>query len=641
MKVNCISINERLNMRRLQIFGAMLVLALLCVLTLTSTAHAATFIVDSTGDQSDGVPGNGVCLTIVNTCTLRAAIEEANAFAGADTVNFNIAGAGVQTITPTTTLPAVVETITIDGSTQSGATCGDLVPDSLPAQNNTPHNLLIQITRTGDDSSDNILSINTGVGEDASNSTIRGLVINSSGNNSSFTAININSDYNDPNTNITVECNYIGTNPAGTSSDSTTNYGVYVQNIDYINIADNLISVNGDGTIVGNSYAAIETNLIGTDISGNVSLNQDNGIVGNLYGDTNPSRVTGNIISGNQAMGMNLGGSEFIVNGNYIGVSMSGTPLGNGSVGMRVDSGSSDYTIGGATSDDRNVISANQGNGLNIYNYHQIGDGCPNTVNYNGKVWGNLIGTNASGAVQAGFGNTGSGIQVNETIFNLSCVQSIYKIQIGGIATGNANVIAGNTQDGVRIFQNPGADVFSVSTIGNSIFSNGNLGINLAADSTGSGTADTDLGPNVINNFLMSYPATNANYYINHAVINSTSYTGNQLTVNYNFQANGVEASGDGVSLLPTDLVGYRLDFYLNDNAQDGAYEGYNQGKTHLGSFIVDGSETNATHTFTSPVTLTANQSVSSTVTALWENMSCPNNNNRGGDGPPYSACSD
>ena len=49
--------------------------------------HAATFAVNSTADAVDATPGDGVCATTGGTCTLRAAIQEANALAGADTVS--------------------------------------------------------------------------------------------------------------------------------------------------------------------------------------------------------------------------------------------------------------------------------------------------------------------------------------------------------------------------------------------------------------------------------------------------------------------------------------------------------------------------------------------------------------------------
>ena len=59
---------------------------LLGVLAGTPPACAATFIVDTTADAVDAAPGDGACATGAGTCTLRAAIQEANALAGRDTV---------------------------------------------------------------------------------------------------------------------------------------------------------------------------------------------------------------------------------------------------------------------------------------------------------------------------------------------------------------------------------------------------------------------------------------------------------------------------------------------------------------------------------------------------------------------------
>lgn len=55
----------------------------------TPAAPTATFTVNSTADETDINPGNGVCATFVGNgvCTLRAAIMEANALAGADTIS--------------------------------------------------------------------------------------------------------------------------------------------------------------------------------------------------------------------------------------------------------------------------------------------------------------------------------------------------------------------------------------------------------------------------------------------------------------------------------------------------------------------------------------------------------------------------
>jgi CSLREA domain-containing protein len=66
---------------------AWLVLFLLLSLAMQPhTAHAAAFVVNDTRDRVDSSIGNGMCRTSAGTCTLRAAIQEANALAGADTI---------------------------------------------------------------------------------------------------------------------------------------------------------------------------------------------------------------------------------------------------------------------------------------------------------------------------------------------------------------------------------------------------------------------------------------------------------------------------------------------------------------------------------------------------------------------------
>src|SRR5262245_56659985 len=80
---------------------------LLSALLVSVPATAATFTVTNTDDTGTG--------------SLRQAILDANANPGADTIAFNIAGAGVHTITPLTTLSAATETVTIDGYTQPGS----------------------------------------------------------------------------------------------------------------------------------------------------------------------------------------------------------------------------------------------------------------------------------------------------------------------------------------------------------------------------------------------------------------------------------------------------------------------------------------------------------------------------------------
>jgi CSLREA domain-containing protein len=92
-----------------------LVLALL-VAALGSAAQAATFTVNSTADAVDAHPGDGVCATAIHVCTLRAAIQEANALAGVDII----------------TVPAGTFTLTLAGVDEDGAATGDLdITDDL------------------------------------------------------------------------------------------------------------------------------------------------------------------------------------------------------------------------------------------------------------------------------------------------------------------------------------------------------------------------------------------------------------------------------------------------------------------------------------------------------------------------------
>lgn len=79
-------------------------------------AHAATFTVNSTADAVDTAPGDGVCATAGGQCTLRAAIQEANALAGADTI----------------ILPGGTYSLTIPGTGENLAATGDLdITDDL------------------------------------------------------------------------------------------------------------------------------------------------------------------------------------------------------------------------------------------------------------------------------------------------------------------------------------------------------------------------------------------------------------------------------------------------------------------------------------------------------------------------------
>ncbi len=85
-----------------------------CVLSdwLSIPAQAATFAATSLADKdaADAAPGNGACATAAGTCTLRAAIQEANALAGPDSI----------------TLIAGTYALTTRGGSEDAAATGDL-----------------------------------------------------------------------------------------------------------------------------------------------------------------------------------------------------------------------------------------------------------------------------------------------------------------------------------------------------------------------------------------------------------------------------------------------------------------------------------------------------------------------------------
>ena len=74
-----------------------LIFALTATIGFSLNANAATFVVNATGDTQDAVPGDGICADAGAACSLRAAITEANALAGADIITLP-AGTYTQTL---------------------------------------------------------------------------------------------------------------------------------------------------------------------------------------------------------------------------------------------------------------------------------------------------------------------------------------------------------------------------------------------------------------------------------------------------------------------------------------------------------------------------------------------------------------
>src|SRR5512141_651758 len=91
--------------------------------TATSEPANITFVVDDQSDTVDNNLGDGVCLTTNAKCTLRAAIQEANAqYAGHPGAVYTISLPGA----PTVVSPPTVYSLTIAGSGEDVSATGDL-----------------------------------------------------------------------------------------------------------------------------------------------------------------------------------------------------------------------------------------------------------------------------------------------------------------------------------------------------------------------------------------------------------------------------------------------------------------------------------------------------------------------------------
>jgi len=359
--------------------AGLLVVALMAAgMMAANPAHASTtFTVNLTSDAVDIDTGDNRCdinaFDTGDSCTLRAAIQQANATPGPDLIRFLIqdGSSGVKTLDYGTSalgaLPPITDTVTIDGYTQPGASpntraVGD---DAAPK---------IRLLGTGARTGDAGLRITTTSG----NCVIRGLIINN------FTqGIALDGDT----LNNRIEGNFIGINPFATGGTVELNQanavGVSVFNSASENTiggttpaARNVISANvGDGISLDGGFGSqIQGNYIGTDPSGTESAGNGFGgfgvsienSTGNTVGGTTASAR--NVISGNNgdAVGLTGGADGNKVLGNRIGTTASGTGnLGNGGNGVSI-SGSPGNSVGDGTAGGANTIAFNGSNGVRV-----------------------------------------------------------------------------------------------------------------------------------------------------------------------------------------------------------------------------------------------------------------------------------
>lgn len=245
--------------------------------------------------------------------------------------------------------------------------------------------------------------------------------------------------------------------------------------------------------------------------------------------------------------------SSNTVTGCYIGVARDGSAVGNGS-GIVVEQ-KAGVTIGGTATtpgvSPGNIISGNTVAGI----VFGSGTGATGIVQATSTVQGNLIGRNLSGVAVP------NGIGINST----SQTPLAQPIIIGGTTAGQANVIASNTNEGVRVSS---ANLVTTSIRANRIFSNGGLGINLVPTTettantvTPNDANDPDTGPNTLQNFPVLTSA-------------AESTDGNGAPISINIQG----------TLNSTPSTGFTIDFFRSVTADP---SGNGEGEVYLGSSSV------------------------------------------------------
>ncbi|HEX8248317.1 MAG TPA: hypothetical protein VF599_09110 [Pyrinomonadaceae bacterium] len=433
------------------------------------TAPAQTFVVNTTDDSNSGACSGA------EPCSLRRAIILSNQTAGTDAISFNIAGGGIQTIAPTSELPIIQDTVTIDGTTQ-------------PGFNGKP---LIEIKGA------NLGSAGDGLRINGSGIVIRGLAINefksvSDGGSqiggSGISIFNYEGDtYSRANI---IEGNFLGTDPAGeldTGNDAT---GLNIFDSDDNRVggtnaqARNVMSGNGNPaankvgaglSITAGDRNLIKGNYIGTNASGALKISNSFGVFfagkNNTFGGDEAG--AGNVVSGNgvPVSGQNRCVGEGIkvalltapdteelltldnnFKGNKIGTTSDGNAaLGNCSQGIRFDP-STRTILGSITETGRNTIS---GNGHDaVWCLKEDSSFAPGYC----QIAGNNIGTDPSGivALPNDQRNIPSGLViVTETVYISPGVGEFVNVgAIGGTTsagacTGFCNLISGNGVGGV------------------------------------------------------------------------------------------------------------------------------------------------------------------------------------------------
>ena len=468
--------------------------------SLLITPAGSTFTVTSVADLPDTNPGDGVCDIGTSICTLRAAIQEANANPGLDTITFSI-GSGTPSIIVGSggfgALPLISEAVTIIGNSGgatrvelNGSVAGPAATGlSISSGSTTVRGLVINrfpggeivLTNNGGNTIEGcIIGANAGgtagflnPGDGVSVINVPGNTIGgasaAAGNIISGNALGVHID-GAQSTGNTVQGNFIGTRLLGNAALANVT-GVVVSggasNTSIggaIGITRNVISGNtGDGVELSSQGNLVQQNYIGLDSIGFGDLGNAGPGVRALAGNNTigGTAFSGNIISGNDGAGVLIASSSNLIQGNFIGTNSGGNAkVPNATDGVLFESGSGN-TVGGTVSGARNVISGNNGNGISVT--------APGASNL---IVGNFIGLDSGG--NSAVGNTLSGVAISGALNT-----------VGGVTPSARNIISGNLGPGLLIRGGAAQNLVQGNFIGPNVAGNltiGNLSSGVSID---------------------------------------------------------------------------------------------------------------------------------------------------------------
>lgn len=384
------------------------------LLAASGCLHAATFTVDELADDTaapDVNPGDGVCEDSFNSCTLRAAIMEANALSGDDGIEFSVAG-NVNLDSAVGALPTITDYVVIDGTTAPGFNAAATeLEDALP-----------------------VLLIN---GSDLTGSSLDGLRF--SGAAAGFSEIHSIGIGNFPDNGIEILSGADSVIIQGCNISANGGEGIFAINTDFHVIGKiygiftneflglgNLIA-NNDGagivlsssdsnTLFGNFIGVLpdESGTVGNDGNGMTIIGNDN-VIG-LYDD---DEVAGNIIGGNGGDGLRLAGSDNTVYANRIGTGSSPAFFGNSLDGIVV-SGSA----------------------------NRIGSSDPNAANH---VVNNLRGVAVGSGATSGFQTIIENNRIGLTTGELGNASHGIHVELGDEVSILGNVVINNGGHGILV----------------------------------------------------------------------------------------------------------------------------------------------------------------------------------------------